>query len=163
MHFACDGAAHGRGRFRVTEHAQAAMGCKPYSNFNLVGAAQVGKSSLTGMRMLHRLRGHLPVWPIDSLPSNGSVVAEIYTSLAALEAGRSASKAKMRSFEALNEALASLGSAQVAGTGPIDDHSSDALLTAAWLRTAGNDSARWKPASITRDLARTEGWTFGAI
>ena len=163
MHFACDGAAHGRGRFRVTEHAQAAMGCKPYSNFNLVGAAQVGKSSLTGMRMLHRLRGHLPVWPIDSLPSNGSVVAEIYTSLAALEAGRSASKAKMRSFEALNEALASLGSAQVAGTGPIDDHSSDALLTAAWLRKAGNDSARWKPASLTPDLARTEGWTFGAI
>lgn len=163
MHFGCDGAAHGRGRFRVTEHAQAAMGCKPYSNFNLVGAAQVGKSSLTGMRMLHRLRGQLPVWPIDSLPSNGSVVAEIYTSLAALEAGRSASKAKMRSFEALNEALASLGSARVAGTGPIDDHSSDALLTAAWLRKAGNDSARWKPASITRDLARTEGWTFGAI
>ena len=31
------------------------MGCKPYSNFNLVGAAQVGKSSLSGMRMLHRL------------------------------------------------------------------------------------------------------------
>jgi len=59
--------------------------------------------------------------------------------------------------------LASLGSAQVAGTGPIDDHSSDALLTAAWLRTAGNDSARWKPASLTLDLARTEGWTFGAI
>ena len=79
------------------------------------------------------------------------------------EAGRSASKAKMRSFEALNEALASLGSAQVAGTGPIDDRSSDALLTAAWLRKAGNDSARWKPASLTPDLARTEGWTFGAI
>ena len=32
----------GRGRFRVTERAQEAMGCKPYSNFNLVGAAQVG-------------------------------------------------------------------------------------------------------------------------
>ncbi|MEC7623206.1 MAG: hypothetical protein VYA25_03365, partial [Pseudomonadota bacterium] len=57
--FGCDGAAHGRGRFRVTEHAQALMGCKPYSNFNLVGAAQVGKSSLTGMRMLHHLRDHL--------------------------------------------------------------------------------------------------------
>src|SRR5690606_16538173 len=34
-------AAHRRGRFRVTELAQAAMGCQPYSNFNLVGAAQV--------------------------------------------------------------------------------------------------------------------------
>jgi hypothetical protein len=35
-------AADRRGRFRVTERAQARMGCKPYSNFNLVGAAQVG-------------------------------------------------------------------------------------------------------------------------
>ncbi len=60
-------AADRRGRFRVTEQAQAAMGCKPYSNFNLVGAAQVGKSSLTGMRVLHRLGGRLPVWPVDPL------------------------------------------------------------------------------------------------
>jgi len=50
-HFGCDGAGHGRGRFRVTELRQADQGCKPYSNFNLVGAAQVGKSSLTGMRV----------------------------------------------------------------------------------------------------------------
>ena len=52
----------GRGRFRVTELAQRNLGCKPYSNFNLVGAAQVGKSSLTGMRLLHRLEGRIPVW-----------------------------------------------------------------------------------------------------
>ena len=44
-------ASHGRGRFRVTEARQASMGCKPYSNFNLVGAAQVGKSSLSHPRM----------------------------------------------------------------------------------------------------------------
>lgn len=162
-HFGCDGAAHGRGRFRVTEHAQAAMGCKPYSNFNLVGAAQVGKSSLTGMRMLHRLRGHLPVWPIDPLPAQGSVVVEIYTSLAAREAGRSAAKAKMRSHEDLNDALAVLGSPPLAGTGPIDDHSSDAVLTAAWLRAVGHDPARWMPARLTAQIAATEGWTFGAL
>ncbi|HUQ12833.1 MAG TPA: hypothetical protein VM055_00975, partial [Novosphingobium sp.] len=47
----------GRGRYRVTEEAQRVLGCRPYSNFNLVGAAQVGKSSLTGMRVLHRLAG----------------------------------------------------------------------------------------------------------
>lgn len=162
-HFGCDGASHGRGRFRVTEHAQAAMGCKPYSNFNLVGAAQVGKSSLTGMRMLHHLRGHLPVWPIDPLPPSGSVVVEIYTSLAAREAGRSAAKAKMRSYEDLNEALGILGSPPVAGAGPIDDHSSDALLTAAWLRTVANDDARWTPTGLAPEIAATEGWTFGAL
>ncbi len=162
-HFGCDGAGHGRGRFRRTEHAQAAMGCKPYSNFNLVGAAQVGKSSLTGMRLLHRLRGQLPVWPIDSVPDSGSVLVEIYTTLAAREAERSASRAKMRSYDELNRALAVLGSPPVTGDGPIDDHSSDALLTAAWLRKVADDPARWRPAGLTPEIARTEGWTFGAL
>lgn len=163
LHFRCDGAEHGRGRFRVTEQAQAAMGCKPYSNFNLVGAAQVGKSSLTGMRMLHRLRGILPVWPIDPLLDTGSVAVEIYTSLAALEAGRSVARAKMRSFAELNEALAVLGSPTVMGDGGIDDHSSDALLTAAWLRKVATDARRWTPTQLTPAIARTEGWTFGAL
>ncbi|MBX7458113.1 hypothetical protein K3152_07630 [Qipengyuania sp. 1NDH17] len=162
-HFGCDGAEHGRGRFRVTEQAQAAMGCKPYSNFNLVGAAQVGKSSLTGMRMLHHLRGHLPVWPVDPLPDADSVVVEIYTTLAALEAGRSAAKAKMRSYEALNEALAVLGSPPVERSGEVDDHTTDALLTAAWLRAVAPEPERWSPAGLTPAIARTEGWTFGAL
>ena len=91
-------AAHRRGRFRVTEAAQAAMGCKPYSNFNLVGAAQVGKSSLTGMRVLHRLAGRLPVWPFDPLPERGSVVLEIYTAIAAMAGGRTPSRSKMKTF-----------------------------------------------------------------
>ena len=162
-HFGCDGANHGRGRFRMTEHAQAEMGCKPYSNFNLVGAAQVGKSSLTGMRMLHHLRGHLRVWPIDPLPQTGSVVVEIYTSLAAMEAGRSAAKAKMRSYETLNDALVALGSAPVRGTGEVDDHTTDALLTAAWLRAVAHEPERWDPAGLSPAIARTEGWTFGAL
>lgn len=162
-HFRCDGAAHGRGRFRVTEHAQAVQGCKPYSNFNLVGAAQVGKSSLTGMRVLHRLRGHLPVWPVDPLPASGSVLIEIYTSLAALEAARRPSTSKMRSYEALNGALAALGSPGIGGSGPIDDHTSDALLAAAWLREVAHDPARWRPPGLTPEIARTEGWTFGAL
>lgn len=162
-HFGCDGAAHGRGRFRVTEQAQAAMGCKPYSNFNLVGAAQVGKSSLTGMRMLHHLRGHLPVWPIDALPPTGSVVVEIYTSLAAIAGGRSAGRAKMRSVEDLDAALVTLGSLPTGGSGAVDDHASDALVTAAWLRAVSGDAALWRPASMDAAIAGTEGWTFGAV
>ena len=162
-HFGCDGADHGRGRFRVTEHAQAEMGCKPYSNFNLVGAAQVGKSSLTGMRMLHHLRGHLPVWPVDPIPESRSMVVEIYTSLAAREAGRSAARSKMRTYEELNLALEALGSSAIAAGGPIEDHASDALLTAAWLRKVAPEPARWAPRLMTDRIARTEGWTFGAL
>jgi hypothetical protein len=160
--FHAPGASHRRGRFRLTEHAQEALGCKPYSNFNLVGAAQVGRSSLTGMRVLHRLGAALPVWPFDPLPERGSVVAEIYTTIAAIEAGRTASKSKMRSYEDLNAALAALGSRAVPGTGLLDDHSADALLTAAWLRIAADRTELWHPPGLTPEIARTEGWTFGA-
>ncbi len=152
----------GRGRFRVTERAQEAMGCKPYSNFNLVGAAQVGKSSLSGMRLLHCLDGQLPVWPIDPLPDRSSAVVEIYTTIAAMAGGRSAAKSKIRDHGELNTALAALGCDPVPGSGPIADHASDALITAAWLRGAARDPALWQPAGLTPEIARTEGWTFGA-
>ncbi len=152
-----------RGRFRVTEHAQRDAGCNPYSNFNLVGAAQVGKSSLTGMRVLHRLSGSLPVWPVDARPESGSALVEIYTSLAAIAAGRRKGQTKLRSVEELNHCLAALDSAPVPGTGPIDDHSSDALLTAAWLRRAAPRDEYWHPKELNTPIAQTEGWTFGAL
>ncbi len=161
--FGARGIPGGAGRFRVTEHAQRTCGCNPYSNFNLVGAAQVGKSSLTGMRVLHRLGGQLPVWPIDPLPQSGSAIVEIYTSLAAIAAGRRAGQTKLRSYEDLNAALAALQSKPVPGSGAIADHASDALLTAAWLRQAAPRREYWQPKLMTPQIAQTEGWTFGAL
>ena len=151
----------GRGRLRVSEVEQRRQGLNPYSNLNLVGAAQVGKSSLTGMRVVHRLAGKLPIWPFDPAPASGSLIVEIYTSLAAVAAGRAKGRTKMTSIGALNEALGTVGSAAVAGSGPIDDHSADALLTAAWLRADANRPEFWAPAGLTPEIARTEGWTFG--
>ncbi|MFN3457850.1 MAG: hypothetical protein ACK4Z8_09775 [Novosphingobium sp.] len=153
----------GQGRFRVTEAVQRRMGCKPYSNFNLVGAAQVGKSSLSGMRLLHRLEGRASVWPVDGLPDKGPVVCEIYTTIAAMAAGRTASRSKMRSATELDEALVALGSAPSGLAGPLDDHTCDAIVTAAWLRTAAHDPRLWHPRELSDELARTEGWTFGAL
>ena len=159
-----EGAAFGggRGRFRQTEHAQARAGCRPYSNFNLVGAAQVGKGSLAGMRLLHRLQHHHAIWPFDPLPESGSVLVEIYTTLAAIAAGRTAAKSKIRDYGALNAALGALESKPVRGRGPITDHAADALISAAWLRTIAHDPAMWSPPLLTREIAQTEGWTFGA-
>ena len=151
----------GRGRLRVTEQAQAAAGLNPYSNFNLVGAAQVGKSSLTGMRVLHRLAGRLPIWPFDPLPGSGSVVVEIYTTLAALAAGRRKGRAKIRTGAELDAALAALGSPAAGLAGPISDHQSDALVAAAWLRTVADRPELWRPAALDPHVAATEGWTFG--
>lgn len=150
----------GRGRLRVTERGQQAMGLSPYSCLNLVGAAQVGKSSLTTMRMLNRLAG-LAVWPIDPLPAHGPVLVEIYTSLAARAAGGRAGRSKLREAAALDVALAALGCAPSGLHGAIADHASDAILAAAWLRTVAHDPRLWSPAGLSADVARTEGWTFG--
>lgn len=152
-----------RGRFRITEDTQQAMGCKPYSNFNLVGAAQVGKSSLTGMRMLHQLGGAIPVWPIDPLPATGCVIVEIYTGLAAIAAGRTAGRSKIRDYTELDAGLAQLDSPPIRRTGPVDDHSSDAILTAAWLRKVAEKPELWTPKGLTNEIAAREGWTFGAF
>lgn len=153
----------GRGRFRVTEAAQAQMGCTPTSNFNLVGAAQVGKGSLSGMRLLHRLPREIAVWPIDPLPLRGKVVVEIYTTIAAIAAGRSARASKIRDGAALVQALAALGCTPGPMPEAITDHAADALITAAWLRAHAHRPPLWHPVMMNDKIAQTEGWTFGAL
>ncbi|MEP3420414.1 MAG: hypothetical protein ABJN35_01650 [Erythrobacter sp.] len=168
-HFLLPDAITKEGRFREAEIAQRRQKCRPVSNFNLVGAAQVGKSSLTGMRMLHQLRGDLAVWPMDPVPDRravqgGSMLVEIYTGLASKEAAAmSGSRTKMLTYADLNVALEALGSRPVREYGEIDDHSSDALLTAAWMRKAAPEEKRWSPRFLTAEIAWTEGWTFGAM
>lgn len=167
--FHLDDAPSREGRFREAEIAQRRQKCRPVSNFNLVGAAQVGKASLTGMRMLHQLRGHLPVWPMDPIPERrivegGSMLVEIYTGLASREAAQLAGmRTKLLTYADLNVALDALKSAPVDRYGEIDDHSSDALLTAAWLRETATQERRWEPRFLTAEIAWTEGWTFGGL
>lgn len=152
----------GRGRMRRCEFGQAAMGLNPTSCFNLVGPAQVGKSSLTGMRVFHRLGGTLPFWPFDPVPETGPCLVEIYTTIAARAAGAPRGRSKFRSHADVAGALAALGaSAQLGET--VDEHAADALVTAAWLRAVAADGRLWSPASLDEDIACTEGWTFGVI
>ena len=153
----------GRGRFRVVELHQEAMRLSPYSCFNLVGASQVGKSSLTGMRTLHRLSGKLAIWPFDPLPARGPVVVEIYTALAARQAGLRKGLSKIRDAQSLDTALAAFASEPHRPLPRYDDHATDAILSAAWLRAVADRPRLWAPERLTPDLARTEGWTFGVI
>jgi hypothetical protein len=150
----------GRGRLRLVEHRQREQQLSPTSCFNLVGPAQVGKSSLTGMRLLHRLRGRLPVWPFDPVPETGPLIVEIYTSIAARRAGVRAGRSKIRDAAALDAALDALGSERHRPLSSYNDHATDAIITAAWLRVTADDQALWRPPGLDR-VARTEGWTFG--
>ncbi|HUG46253.1 MAG TPA: hypothetical protein VMK31_07060 [Sphingomicrobium sp.] len=153
----------GAGRLRVCEAGQKRMGLSPTSCFNLVGASQVGKSSLTGMRVLRRLRNEIPIWPFDPVPERGPLIVEIYTTIAAMAAGRSKSRAKIRDAAALDHALVALQSQAHRGLPGYDDHSTDAIVTAAWLRVSTSDERLWSPPDLTPQIAKTEGWTFGVV
>jgi hypothetical protein len=150
----------GAGRMRLTEQRQKAHQLNPTSCFNLVGAAQVGKSSLTGMRVLHRLDGAIPVWPYDPLPASGPAIVEIYTSLAARAAGIPPGRSKMLSGAALDAALGQLGCSDHVALERYTDHATDAILTSAWLRQVAAETDLWSPRGL-EPIAQTEGWTFG--
>ena len=92
------------------------------------------------------------------------MLVEIYTGLASKEAAAlSGSRTKLLTYGDLNVALEALGSPPVREYGEVDDHSSDALLTAAWMRKVAGEEKRWNPRFLTAKIAWTEGWTFGAL
>ena len=67
----------------------------------------------------------------------------------------------MRNAQALDDALAALGSQVHDPLDRYDDHSTDAILTAAWLRTMVMRDDLWHPTRLSCEVAQTEGWTFG--
>ena len=150
---------------RCEAHYNAGGGGKPSTVYDAIGAAQVAKASFAGMRLLHRLSGAVPVWPFDgrTAPLAGSLIVEIYTSLAARAAGRPKGRTKMRDAATLDAALATLGSAPHAALARYEDHATDAILTAAWLRHVHADPRLWSPPGLTDAIACTEGWTFGVV
>lgn len=151
----------GNGRYRLVERLCRDGRHGPATScFNLVGAAQVGKSSLTGMRLLHRLDGAVPIWPFDPLPERGPVIVEIYTTIAARAAGLGGGS-KMRDADRLRAGLAGYGIRRAPRLAQYDDHSTDAILTAAWLAEAAARTDLWAPATLSDDIAAIEGWTFG--
>lgn len=158
------GAADGRKadflHWRVCEIA-ADGGRKPSTVYDAIGASQVAKASFAGMRLLRQLDGRIAIWPFDPLPKRGAAVVEIYTSIAARDAGRPRGRSKMRSAETLDAALLALGSERHAPLSRYDDHSTDAILTSAWLRKVAMRADFWHPAGLTPLVAQTEGWTFG--
>jgi hypothetical protein len=158
---AADGVQRPFARLRVAEavHRERRMG-NPCSPYVLVGASQVGKATLSGMRLLSKLEG-MPIWPFDPMPEQGPMLVEIYCQTFALDGGF---RGKIRTREQLNAALERIGSLPAEDTAErFDDHVGDALISAAGLRRAAAIPAYWSPASMTPQVAATEGWTFGIL
>ena len=149
-------------RFRQCDaRLNAQGGRKTASAYDAIGAAQVAKASFSGMRLLHRLSGKVPIWPMDTLLENGSAVVEIYTRIYLRNAGMSGKK--LRSRADLNRALAGLGSKPARLRFEPNDHQTDALVTAAGMRAHLANPLALKPPGLTPELTGTEGWTFGIV
>jgi hypothetical protein len=131
--------------------------------FDAIGASQVAKASFAGMRLLNAVAPNVAIWPFDALPSSGPVVVEIYTTIAARAAGVAKGRSKIRDADGLEKALAALGSAPHRPLERYTDHATDAIITAAWLRSAARNPLLWAPPTLNSQIASTEGWTFGII
>ncbi len=149
-------------RFRQCDHRLNALGGrKTASAYDAIGAAQVAKASFSGMRLLHRIDVQVPIWPMDALEAGKSAVVEIYTRIYIRNAGLPGMKIRTRAD--LNRALEALGSPPWRGRTPLDDHKTDALVTAAGMRAHLAHPHAFAPPGLTPTLARTEGWTFGIV
>jgi hypothetical protein len=106
---------------RATEHACKAAGLgSPESPLKLVGARQVGKGGLAGMRVLHalktRLGGRFAVWPFDPPDRADIVCIELYPRLFMKMAGHGVGK--VRTVSDLNNCLVKLGSVEITLSSP---------------------------------------------
>lgn len=147
---------------RCDSHLNAQGGRKTASAYDAIGAAQVAKASFAGMRLLHRLNGKVPIWPMDPIRGTGSAVVEIYTRIYLRRAGLPGTK--LRSRMDLNRALKALGSRPARLRFEPNDHQTDALVTAAGMRAlAASEPGAFDPEGLTKELARSEGWTFGVL
>ena len=152
---------------RHTETAAAEQGLGiPESPFKLIGAKQVGKGGLAGMRMLRSLKStygdKIAIWPFETslIASAQVVMTEIYPRLFIKHAGFGNNK--VRDVESLNKILKHFSCKPFIQNGPLNDHLSDAIIASAGLRWYCKHKA---PFSVDVDMPvqaiTLEGWIFG--
>jgi hypothetical protein len=150
-------------RKRRTELACAeTTNTRPETVYKLIGSKQVGKASLTGIRVLHYVRrirkAEVSFWPFEN--SRGSTITEIYPTL--FRKAATGSLAKLRSVRDLSKALAAFGSEAMPRITPkLSDHETDALISAAGLRCLAGKRATWWHSELASEQVQREGWIFG--
>src|SRR4051794_37506976 len=148
---------------RATEDACRADGYgSPESPYKLIGAKQVGKGALAGMRLLRSLRllrDDVAVWPFEPVEGRSALV-EIYPRLFLMRTGWGLRK--VRTWVDLNGCLVLLDSEGVDASAPTPtDHDTDALVSAAGLRLLARNPRVWTPNGLDERARNQEGWIFG--
>jgi len=147
------------GHLRLTDLiAKNTIGATPQPIFNAVGPAQVGPSSISGMRALRSLRQNcgdgITIWPLSEASPTGSIIVEIFPRYFPLSKGKSARLADLNN---LNTALAAFDSDGLKD-GPKSEDEGDALLSAAALRSLSIQESLFQ---LPDQAIRSQGWIFG--
>jgi hypothetical protein len=133
-------------------------GARPQSIFNAIGPAQVGPSSISGMRALRYLQqncgGRISIWPFDEVGRTGSVIVEIFPRYYPLIKGKNA---RLAGHSELSAALCAFESDEVRES-PKSEDEGDALLSAAALRFLSLDDSLF---DLPDQKIRSQGWIFG--
>jgi hypothetical protein len=135
---------------------------RPETVYKLIGSKQVGKGSVTGIRVLNHIRSSrkecVSFWPFDEV--RGSTIVEIYPTL--FRKSGTGSLAKLRSHD-LKTALGVFGSDSMhrSRSGDLSDHETDALISAAGLRSLARIPATWSHPELGSPRVQREGWIFG--
>jgi hypothetical protein len=144
---------------RMTDRvAMEIVGARPQSVFNAVGPAQVGPSSISGMRALRSLQQRcgetFAIWPFDEVRGPGSVIVEIFPRYYPLLKRKSP---RLVDKDNLNSALAAFESEAVE-LAPKTEDEGDALLSAAALRYLARQESLFQ---LPDPSVRSQGWIFG--
>ncbi len=151
---------------RETESLAAKQGLGiPESPFKLIGAKQVGKGGLAGMRMVlalkQQLKDDIAIWPFED-PFSAQVkivLTEIYPRLFIRHAGFG--NAKIRELSQLNASLRHFGLNEANTTYHLSDHVTDALVSSAGLRWFCSQYEALSRKMLPSNALQFEGWIFG--
>jgi hypothetical protein len=149
-------------RKRRTEHACAeTTRTYPDTLYKLIGSKQVGKASLTGMRVLQHVRslcaGRVAIWPFERVRT--SAMVEIYPTMFRKRAAGSVAKLAPADLDGALKELASQPAPAVVSS--LSDHETDAMLSAAGLRLLANAPEAWSHPELVSPQVQREGWIFG--
>lgn len=137
----------------------------PESPFKLIGAKQVGKGGLAGMRLIHNLKlqfgDKIAIWPFEqnNLEQANLVITEIYPRLFIRSAGFG--NEKIRTYDDLNTILNHFNLNSIGSSELLNDHLTDAIIASAGLKWFCENGYHLTTIPLPNDAINFEGWIFG--
>jgi hypothetical protein len=151
---------------RITERKAVDQGFgNPESPFKLIGAKQVGKGGLAGMRVMHKLKqvygDKVAIWPFEQhlVDSATVIISENFPRYFIRRAGFG--NQKIRNISELNAILAFYDSDGFSEMLTLNDHLSDAIIASAGMRWLFAHENPLLIRSLPPQAIQCEGWIFG--